>query len=123
MEKKEFIQRIKATPNAIAFEKVMELIDAEYEYTPVRFTNGSGDNLIINETGENEGSCKIFAFGLINKLSERDVLACFGKYYQEVIKNPNGHDHQNIRNFMRFGWKGIMFEKDALKEKVPEELA
>ena len=121
MEKIEFIQRIKATPNAIAFEKVMEFIDAEYDYTPCRFTNGEGDNIVVNEAGENEGSCKIFAFGMLNRLSERDVLACFGKYYQDVLKNPNGNDHANIRNFMRYGWNGIRFEGSALSEKALEE--
>jgi hypothetical protein len=42
-------------------------------------------------------------------------LACFGSYYRkDVLENPNGTDHQNIRNFMNRGWEGISFEKEAL---------
>ncbi|WP_228411668.1 HopJ type III effector protein [Chryseobacterium sp.] len=30
----------------------------------------------------------------------------------------NVNDHQNIRNFMEFGWDGISFEGEALKAEV-----
>ena len=117
-----FVQRIKATPNAISYERVMEYIDAEYDYTPARFTNGVKGDQVVNEEGTNEGSCKIFAFGLLVGLNERDTLACFGKYYTvDVIGNPNGDDHANIRTFMRHGWKGIKFDQPALTAKVLEE--
>jgi hypothetical protein len=35
----------------------------------------------------------------------------------DVLKNPNGTDHQNIRNFIEFGWDGISFDGEALKKK------
>jgi len=35
-----------------------------------------------------------------------------------VLGNPQGTDHQNIRNFMKIGWIGIAFEGDALKPRV-----
>jgi hypothetical protein len=118
----EFVQRIKATPNAIEFDKVMAYIDEHYEYTPARFTNGVEGDMVVNEEGYNEGSCKIFAFAKLVGLSERDTLACFGKYYTvDVLGNPNGDDHANIRTFMRHGWKGIRFDKAALTEKELEE--
>lgn len=33
-----------------------------------------------------------------------------------VLKNPDGEDHQNIRNFMKLGWDGIVFSGEAMKE-------
>jgi len=33
------------------------------------------------------------------------------------LKNPEGTDHQNIRNFMKSGWDGITFDQNALKDK------
>ena len=118
----EFIQRIKATPNAISFDKVMEYIEAHYDYTPTAFTNGVKGDMVVNEAGKNEGSCRIFAFAKLAKLSERDTLACFGKFYtDDVLGNPNGDDHANIRTFMRHGWKGIQFEGEALVERELEE--
>lgn len=117
-----FIQRIKATPNAISFDQVMKYIDEEYDYTPARFTNGPEGDQVVNEEGVNEGSCKIFAFAKLAGLTERDTLACFGKYYLvDVLGNPNGDDHTNIRTFMRYGWKGIKFDRPALTVKQLEE--
>ena len=69
----------------------------------------------MNEAGTNEGSCKIFAFAQLHHLSEQATLACFGQYYREdVLQNPQGNDHGNIRNFIKQGWQGITFESDVL---------
>jgi hypothetical protein len=57
----------------------------------------------------------LFAFAEIQSLSEAATLACFGAfYYDDVLKNPNGTDHQNIRNFMKTGCDGIAFYGSAL---------
>jgi hypothetical protein len=34
-----------------------------------------------------------------------------------VLENLEGDDHQNIRNFMKYGWEGIQFKNEALQEK------
>jgi hypothetical protein len=65
----------------------------------------------------NEGSCKIFAFALIHQLSEAQTLTLFGDYYHDVLNNPEGSGHQNIRNFIRDGWRGICFNGVALTVK------
>ena len=68
--------------------------------------------------GENSGSCKLFAFARLQGLSEAQTLACFGSYYRDdVLGDPGGSNHQNIRNFMQTGWKGVQFEGEALKPK------
>ena len=51
-------------------------------------------------------------------LSQEQTLTLFGEFYREdVLKNPDGTDHQNIRNFIEFGWDGISFDGEALKKK------
>ncbi|MFK7815738.1 MAG: HopJ type III effector protein, partial [Gammaproteobacteria bacterium] len=35
-------------------------------------------------------------------------------YRDDVLQNPEGDNHQNIRNFMKTGWGGITFENDVL---------
>jgi hypothetical protein len=98
----------------INFEEVMAVISANYHYQPSTFNNGD----IVNQAGTNEGSCKIFAYAQLNDLSEQATLHCFGQYYREdVLNNPSGHDHGNIRNFMKNGWAGITFEQTALTLK------
>ncbi|MFX3889306.1 HopJ type III effector protein, partial [Streptococcus suis] len=33
------------------------------------------------------------------------------------LENPDNDDHQNIRNFIRFGWAGVKFSGQALSAK------
>ena len=118
MSKQALIEKIKTQPDTVEFSEVIDTIATHYDYTPTRFSNGSGDDTAISEAGSNEGSCKIFAFAQLNGLNENETLACFGKYYREdVLQHPEGSDHANIRNFMRHGWQGIHFEQSALQEK------
>lgn len=91
----------------------MAVIADCYDYTPTTFTNGDAKNV----AGTNEGSCKLFAFAQLNSLTEAQTLHAFGDYYRvDVLKNPEGSDHANIRNFIKTGWQGINFEGTALKE-------
>jgi hypothetical protein len=113
MNLQQFIQQLN-TPENIDFEDTMTVIAASYEYSPARFNNGE----LINEAGTNEGSCKIFAFAKLNRLSEQQTLNCFGRFYhKDVLEHPQGNDHGNIRNFMRQGWSGISFDQAPLKAK------
>jgi hypothetical protein len=109
----EFIIKLKNDVEPVSFQETIAVIDTNYQFTPTAFSNGNQ----INKVGENNGSCKIFAFAKLNQLDQLQTLSCFGSYYfEEVLKNPEGMDHQNIRNFMKIGWVGIRFEKEALFE-------
>ena len=115
MTTEELIELIKTQPDKVEFDQVIGVINDNYEYTPTHFTNGQGHDLVNNQSGSNEGSCKIFAFATLHGLNEEEALACFGKYYREdVLNNPEGNDHANIRTFMRHGWSGIQFEGTVL---------
>ncbi len=114
MNVSELLAQLRTHPKAIEFDQVMATIANHYDYTPTPFTNGQ----LINEAGTNEGSCKLFAFAQLNALSEQETLALFGRYYRDdVMGNPSGSDHGNIRNFMLSGWKGIRFEGESLTAK------
>jgi len=109
-----FLKRLEENPKSITFQDAINVIEENYDFEPTAFKNGNQ----YNEVGENNGSCKIFSFAKLQNLSEQATLACFGSYYfDDVLKNPDGNDHQNIRNFMQFGWDGIHFEGEALIEK------
>ena len=102
----------------VNFTETIAVITENYSYQPTQFSNGLNDDKLINEAGKNEGSCKIFAFAQLHQLSPQQTLNLFGDYYRlDVLNNPDGTDHQNIRNFMRYGWEGIHFESAALKSK------
>ena len=108
----ELIDKVKQT-EVLNFSDVLETIDASYNFTPTKFTNGT----VTNETNTNNGSCKVFSFAKLNKLSAIDTLFLFGEHYHKVLETPKDEDHQNIRNFIKFSWEGIHFEDDALQEK------
>ncbi|MFG6685236.1 HopJ type III effector protein [Mariniflexile sp. HNIBRBA6329] len=109
-----FKQKLKNTPNSIEFSETMTVIESNYEFTPTAFKNGE----LQNNAGENSGSCKLFAFAKLQGFTKDETLACFGKFYfDDVLKDPNGTGHQNIRNFMKTGFDGLTFEGEALKLK------
>ncbi|MCJ8153292.1 HopJ type III effector protein [Chryseobacterium sp. SSA4.19] len=108
------IEQIKKSPEHIDFNEVIAHIDKHYNFTPTKFTNGN----TVNEAGQNSGSCKIFSFARLHDLSKDETLALFGEFYRkDVLQHPEGTDHQNIRNFMVFGWEGVSFEGEALTKK------
>ena len=114
MSTENFLQRLKETPNDIEFSETMSVIENAYEFTPSNFTNGQ----LHNMAGQNSGSCKLLAFAQLHQLNETETLHCFGSYYRnDVLQKPDANDHQNIRNFMQFGWAGVKFERPPLQKK------
>lgn len=108
------LEQLKNSPETIDFKDVIAFIDENFDFAPTKFTNGN----TVNDANQNNGSCKIFSLAKLNQFSKEETLALFGDFYRtDVLKNPKGTDHQNIRNFMAFGWDGISFEGEALKKK------
>lgn len=111
----ELLEHVRNAPDAVEFDQVIQVIDDNYVFQPSPWRNGE----MINAAGQNPGACKIFYFARQHALSETETLALFGKYYREdVMGNPAGEDHPNIRNFLLDGWAGIRFDKPALIEKI-----
>lgn len=110
-----FLQKLKDCPENIEFNDTMSIIDSLYVFTQTSFKNGD----LVNEAGQNSGSCKIFSFARLHNLTLEQTLACFGSYYRDdVLTHPENIDHQNIRNFMKTGWSGIEFDSEPLKAKT-----
>jgi len=99
--------------NSLPFKEVIGFIETYYQHQPTAFRNGD----LHNEATQNQGSAKVFTFAQLNKLSKEDTLYLFAEHYQSVLQNPEGTDHQNIRQFMIHGWPGIVFEGTALLAK------
>ena len=110
----EFIARL-GRDDSLMFEETLAIISDNYAFTPTAFSNGDGEEIIHNAPDQNQGSCKVFAFGMLNGLDEKQLLACFGEHFRHVVADPAGKDHPNIRNFMRHGWKGIRFTGEPLR--------
>lgn len=98
---------------SIQFSDVISYIDQYYQHTPTAFDNGNQHN----EEQQNQGSAKVLYFAQLNQLTPEQTLSLFAEHYQSVLKNPNGDDHQNIRQFMQHGWSGVKFSGQALQNK------
>lgn len=110
----DFKTKLKNTPTSIDFADTMSVIEDNYNFTPTTFKNGD----LQNDEGQNSGSCKLFAFAVDQELTKEETLTCFGQYYfDEVLNDPNGTGHRNIRNFIKTGFEGLMFEGVALIKK------
>ena len=106
----EFKNKLQNKAAKIDFKEIIELIESNYNFTPSAFKNGD----LENQSTENQGSCKVFSFAILEGLSKEETLACFGQYYTEVVNDPIGTGHQNIRNFMKTGFEGLSFENETL---------
>jgi len=110
-----FLHTLKTAPESITFQDTIAVIDANYDFSPTAFRNGE----LQNDAGQNNGSCKLFSFARLHRLTPQQTLHCFGAYYRvDVLQHPHGNDHQNIRNFIKHGWEGITFQGEALQPKA-----
>ena len=100
------------------FETTLAWIAEHYDYTPTAFDNGLGPDAVDNAAGQNEGACRVFALGLVAHLGPDDTLLCFGRHLRDVLADPVGSSHANIRQFQRHGWAGIRFHGQALVAKA-----
>jgi len=109
-----FLDKLNTAPESVDFADTMAIVENLYDFTPTAFKNGD----LQNEAGQNSGSCKLFAFAQLQGLDDQRTLYCFGKFYRdEVLQDPTGDSHQNIRNFIKTGWPGIRFDVFPLKPK------
>ena len=105
----QLVTLIGRAPEQIGFQLVMDAIEELYDVSEVPFTVGD----VTSKPGENMGSAKILSFAQLQtpqRLDEATTLQLFGEYYRvDVLANPDGNDHANIRNFMKVGWDGVSF--------------
>lgn len=97
-------------PAVVKRPKLMATIGAigsVYDVIPQSFSVGEHRN----EAGENQGSLAILGFAKMQGLNEAQVLPMFGEAAREVLDNPEGTDHGNIRAFLRVGMDGVKFDK------------
>ena len=114
MNLEDFKKKLKSSPESVEFSETINVIEQNYEFTSTSFKNGQ----IENAEGQNSGSCKLFAFAKDQNFSKEETLACFGEYYfEDVLKDPKGTGHQNIRSFMKTGFDGLEFLVFPLKLK------
>ena len=99
----------------VSFDETIAVITENYHYQATEFSNGLNEDILVNKAGTNEGSCKIFSFAKIHQLDQQQTLNLFGDYYRlDVLNDLQGTGHQNIRNFMKYGWEGVCFKGEAL---------
>ena len=113
MNTQQYIEQLRSGAQ-MKFSDFIDLIAREYSFSNIAFENSG----VFNSKDENQGSAKVFCFGLMHSLSEREVIKCFGEYYQSVLDSPQDQSsHLNIRSFMNSGWGGVTIDFAALTIK------
>jgi len=97
-----FNANVEMDADTLKFEELMEVIDTHFEVGLIEFKNGD----IVNKPGENEGSAKLLSYAALSDFDKDTTLTLWGQYYREVVADPDGDSHPNIRNFMKTGWDG-----------------
>ncbi len=72
-----------------------------------------------NASGENMGSLTILGFAKLYGLREDQVLSLFGEAAEEVLKDPDGTNHPNIRAFLKQGLSGVTFYDGGIRLHSP----
>lgn len=116
----DFVAALTQHPETIEFDDTLTVIERCYVYTPTAFRNGE----LANDAGQNAGSCRILAFAQLQGFSEAQTLHCFGRFYRhEVLNHPDSTSHPNIRQFMRTGWAGVVFDGLPLVRREPDDVS
>ena len=106
----DYLAALNKGASGLTFADTLAVIDAHYDFTPTGFHNGGVDN----PAGSNNGSCKVFSFARLQNLTAPQTLLMFAEHYQNVLNDPGGDAHANIRAFMKTGFDGLKFEGAAL---------
>lgn len=96
------------------FAETLEFIGNHYHYSPSAFSNGE----LQNASGQNEGACRLIGLALLENLSLEETLLAFGEHYRNVLANPQGTDHGNIRALINTGLAGVRFDRLPLQRRV-----
>ena len=113
MNTQQYIEQLRSGTQ-MKFSDFIDLIAREYRFSNIAFENSG----VFNSKDENQGSAKVFCFGLMHSLSEREVIKCFGEHYQSVLDSSQDQSsHLNIRSFMNNGWGGVTIDFAALTIK------
>ena len=103
VEAQEFAKKLRSGGKVSSIDETLKLLDANFDYFEVPFTNGD----VKNAANQNVGSAKILSFGLLARLNEEETLRMFGPLSENL--SPTGTDHPNIRAFKKTGWAGVVF--------------
>jgi len=110
-----FNANLEMSGDDLMFQEFIDMCDEQYEDGLIEFKNGD----IVNKPNENHGSAKVLSYAALADFDKETTLKLWGQYYRDVKATPDGDDHQNIRNFMKYGWDGVDFYAGiALTKKV-----
>jgi hypothetical protein len=104
------------------FEETISLVDGLFRVTPCAFRVGRTPT-VENHAGANTGALRVLAFGKLIGLDKQTTLNLFGRHYRDVLDNPHGDAHANIRAFIRDGWDGVEFLGEPLHALDPALIA
>jgi hypothetical protein len=108
----DFLQSIESDTHV--FATTLAFINEWYEFIPTAFRNGA----VANTAEQNQGSCRVLSFALLEQLSAEQALKCFGEHYRDVLATPDVDNHHNLRRLQKEGLVDIHFDSAPLRRKA-----
>ncbi|MBT3727100.1 hypothetical protein HOG21_05480 [bacterium] len=92
---------------AETFDDFIAFVDKYFMLISTGFNN----NGLKNNKFKNEGSLKVLAFAKYCKMTDvTEIAGLFKGYYKDVLKDPKGDNHQNIRHLINGSIYEVSFD-------------
>jgi hypothetical protein len=99
------LRKVRTDASSLMFAETLEAIELGFEFFGVKFSCGD----VVSSSSENTGSSKVLSMAILVGLTDAETLACFGEHYRDVLADPSGASHANIRALMATGLAGVKF--------------
>ncbi|KAJ1637914.1 HopJ type III effector protein-domain-containing protein [Pavlovales sp. CCMP2436] len=97
--------KVRTQPGSVMFAETLEAIDQAFEFFGTKFVNGA----VSSTSSENEGSSKVLSLSQLVGMTTDETLVCFGEHYRDVVADPSGSSHANVRALMTTGLEAVLF--------------
>ena len=112
MDKLQAKNHINMQAKLLGFDAVSVALEAFFNFTDMPMQIGS----VKNEVGQNLGSKIRCAVAVELGASKEELLSWFGVFHKEVLADPDGDNHPNIRAIMEHGIAGIIVPEGMLSK-------
>eukprot|EP00854_Cymbomonas_tetramitiformis_P010797 gene10797-12773_t len=103
--------------HGVKFNEVM--VEESYRFTPTEYTSGFGtDDELVNPAGTNNGSNKVFAFGMLYELTEEQTLRLFCQDFLEILSVCNQAKPELLRGVYVFTPSRLPGDNDVLTDTI-----
>jgi len=101
--------------DTMPFSDIMKTLDLHFTFRPTAFSVGDTKST----ENQNQKSLRVLSFAQLLKLSKEQTLKLWGEHYKQVLQEPEGSSHGNIRAFLKGGFECVNAPQDVITASTP----